>query len=134
MTVEELLQDWPQDQAAMKEALLELKKTAEALPGIKTEFVPRPGVSYSLRYFADPPAKPERPLFAMVDVVDYDTGYFLSVCFYAELISDPDELGDIIPEGLLGEDGYCFDLDEPDPGMTAYLAARITQAHGAAKA
>jgi hypothetical protein len=38
----------------------------------------------------------------MVDVIDDDPEVrWLSVCFYGEMITDPDEAGELIPEGLL---------------------------------
>ena len=69
----------------------------------------------------------------MVDVVDDDPAdRWLSVCFYGDMITDPDEEGDLIPEGLLGQDGYCFDADDPDPDKAEYLAARIGEAYTSA--
>jgi hypothetical protein len=66
----------------------------------------------------------------MVDVIDDDPKErWLSICFYGELITDPDEAGELIPEGLLGEDGYCFDLYEYDTDEINYLKQRLTQAH-----
>ena len=52
----------------------------------------------------------------------------LSVCFYADMIQDPDELGDFVPGGLLGEDACCFNLDENDEAMRDYIRARIVEA------
>ena len=44
------------------------------------------------------------------------------------MIQDPDELGDYVPAGLMGEDACCFNLDEDDDAMRAYIADRITEA------
>ena len=44
------------------------------------------------------------------------------------MITDPDEKGDLIPEGLLGEDGYCFDMDEYDMDEINYIKNRLSQA------
>jgi len=49
----------------------------------------------------------------MVDVIGYD----------------PDESGDHFPEGLLGEDGYCFDLYAYDTDEVEYMKQRLSQAH-----
>ena len=45
------------------------------------------------------------------------------------MIKDPEEEGDLVPEGLLGEDGYCFDLIENDESMISYIGQRIDEAH-----
>ncbi len=67
----------------------------------------------------------------MVDIVDDDPGKrWLSVCFYGDSVTDPEEAGNLIPGGLLGEDGYCFDLYANDPETVAYLKKRIDEAHG----
>ena len=65
----------------------------------------------------------------MVDIIDDDPeNRWLSICFYAETITDPKEEDDIIPGGLLGEDGYCFDLFEEDNEMITYLKERMNEA------
>ena len=88
----------------------------------------RPGVSYSLR--AKHQHQTQRPLFAMVDIIDDDPDErWLSVCFFGEMISDPDELGDFVPEGLLGEDAHCFDIEEFDEDLMAYVTARLDEAY-----
>jgi hypothetical protein len=48
------------------------------------------------------------------------------------MISDPDEAGDFVPEGLLGEDAVCFDIEAYDPQRLAYVTARIDEACHAA--
>jgi len=69
-------------------------------------------------------------LFVMVDIVDDDPeNRWLSVCFYGDMITDPNEEGDLVPEGLLGEDGYCFDLCEYDEAAISYLEQRIDEAY-----
>ena len=57
---------------------------------------------------------------------------WLSVCFFGDMITDPEEKGDLIPGGLLGEDGYCFDITEPDDKLAAYVEARIEEAYHSA--
>ncbi len=96
-----------------------------ALPGTEVEFHARPGVTYSLR--AVHPAQ-ARPLYAMVDVID-DEPRWLSVCFYREMVTDPGERGEMVPGGLLGEDGLCFTAEDATGTVLNYLKERIRQAH-----
>jgi len=129
-----LLESWPSQQQGLKEALLTLQQTATSLPDCTQELVSRPGVSHSLRFSLEPrPDGRKRPLFCLLDVVPLEGEYFLSVCFYQEEINDPQELGNAIPQGLFGETGYCFDLDDDDPALVAYLQERIREAHAAAR-
>jgi len=99
--------------------------SVEAKGGIELSFVPRPGATYSLRGRHTAPGA--RPVFVLVDVVDDASGRWLSVCFYADAVSDPEELGNLVPKGLLGDDGYCFDLENPSPGTLDYLLDRIRE-------
>ena len=91
----------------------------------------RPGVSYSLR--AANAKNDERPLFVLVDVVDDEPeARWLSVCFYADMVNDPDELGDFVPSGLMGKDACCLNLEEDDPAMRDYILARLGEAAASA--
>jgi len=66
----------------------------------------------------------------MIDVIDDDPNErWLSVCFYGDMVQDPDELGDLIPGGLLGSDGYCFDISEADDRLASYVSQRIQEAY-----
>lgn len=131
--LELFLQQWPAAQAGLKRALTTLRAWAEALPGATLAFVARPGVSHSLRFDLDPkPAGRQRPVFFLVDVVASAGELFLSVCFYEDETSDPDELGNAIPQGLFMETGYCFDVDDYDEAQLTYLHARLQEAHAAA--
>ncbi len=56
-----------------------------------------------------------------MDIVEDIEGRWLSVCFYADTVADPDEKGNLVPKGLLGEDGYCFDVDGADLDLEEYL-------------
>ena len=133
VNLEEVLASWPVDQKELKQVFLELKAHAQALSDTAPSFVSRPGISHSLRFDLNPrPKDRKRPVFLLVDVISDAGQYFLSVCFYGDEITDPRELGDTIPDGLYGETGYCFDLEDKDPEMTAYLKERISQAHRAA--
>ncbi|MCG8470639.1 MAG: hypothetical protein MI742_02150 [Desulfobacterales bacterium] len=118
---------WNDSGSRMKEAFLLLKEHLENRGDITFDFNSRPGVSYSLR--AKHHNQTERDLFVMVDVIDDDPQErWLSVCFYGDMITDPDEEGDLIPDGLSGSDGYCFDMDEFDAAKVDYLKARFDEA------
>jgi hypothetical protein len=94
-------------------------------------FVARPGVSYSMRPVHE--SQTERDKFAIVDVIDDDPNErWLSVCFYEDMITDPYERGELIPGGLAGKDGYCFDLYENDKELALYLLDRLKEAGVAA--
>ena|GEM_PF-6416715 len=41
------------------------------------------------------------------------------------------ELGNLIPKGLLDEDGYCFDVDAYDEILLFYIGGRINEAYHA---
>lgn len=123
-----LLNDWKDNDNQTRKAFTELVDHVNSLSDISLEFVSRPGVSYSFR--PKHTAQTKRPLFAMVDVIDDDPDdRWLSVCFYADLVTDPQEEGDHVPEGLLGEDACCFDLYEYDEQEMANLKEKITEAH-----
>ena len=126
--IQDFIAAWQENDSKTRQAFTELFEHLQTLDNTELSFNARPGVSYSLR----PRRKDQksRSLFAMVDVIDDDPNErWLSVCFYGEMISDPDEMGDLIPEGLLGEDGYCFDLYEYDEDEIGYLKQRLSQAH-----
>lgn len=123
--LEEFIGNWSDSPERNKDAFLRLKSYLEALDGVRLEFIPRPGVTYSLR--ASHPNQRRRTLFVMVDVIE-DTPRWLSVCFYGEMITDPDEQGDFVPQGLLGEDAVCFDIDRYEDGILHYVQARLDEA------
>ncbi len=56
--------------------------------GILLDFIARPGVTYSLR--AVHAEQKEKDLFVMVDVIE-DVERWLSVCFFGNMITDPEE-------------------------------------------
>jgi hypothetical protein len=123
------LDDWTDTDKRNKEAFVRLKSHLDAQKGAHLEFIPRPGVTYSLR--AAHQDQKQRSLFAMVDVIE-DNPRWLSVCFYGDMVSDPDEKGDFVPQGLLGEDAICFDIDQYDDMQLQYVEARLDQAHQSA--
>lgn len=123
----EFLDDWKDDPLKAREAFTAFRDFLAARPGVSLDFNARPGVSYSLR--ARHEAQKGRELFVLVDVVDDEPeSRWLSVCFYADMVSDPEDRGDVVPEGLMDEDACCFNLDEDDPAMRAYIAARLSEA------
>lgn len=129
--MQQFLQDWQKDPLHTKAAFTEFWQYLSALPQVECSFKARPQVSYSLRAAL---AGSERPLFVLVDVVDdAPEARWLSVCFYADMITDPQELGDFVPEGLMGRDACCLNLEEDDPAMRAYILARLEEAAIAAK-
>ena len=69
----------------------------------------------------------DKSLFVMVDVIE-DQPRWLSVCFYAVMVSDPDEKGDWVPEGLMGEDAICFDMEEYSEVGISYIESRMDEA------
>ena len=126
--IQDFIEAWTDDEPAMKPVFVSLFQTLQDKTQAELEFHERPGISYSLRGLRND--RNGRPLFVMVDVIDDDPGQrWLSVCFYGEMIQDPDELGDLIPEGLLGADGYCFDISESDDQLVSYVKQRIDEAY-----
>jgi hypothetical protein len=122
-TLDEFLADW--EDSFARRSFERLRAALETMEGVNCSFNARPGVSYSLRPQKD---GQERPLFALVDVVDDPSGRWLSVCFYAEYVTDPDELGDFVPEGLMGEDAICFDVDEDAPESADFVLGKLREA------
>lgn len=121
------LNGWPDSSQNCKNVFIELLECLLAQEGTGLEFYARPGVTYSLRAVHP---RQIRPLHALVDVID-DEPRWLSVCFYLEMVTDPDEWGDIVPGGLLGEDGLCFDMEDATAEQLDYLKTRMGQAHDA---
>ena len=120
------ISEWTETEEGNKKAFQRLRSYLESKPETRLEFQPRPGVTYSLR--AAHPNQQERSLFVMVDVIE-DQPRWLSVCFYGDMITDPQEEGDYVPEGLLGEDAVCFDIDAYDDNSLTYVEARLDEAH-----
>jgi hypothetical protein len=129
--IEAFLDRWTEDTLETKPVFLALLQMGLSLPGVRFEFQQRPGVSHSLRLMHED--QTDRPLFAMIDVIDDDPSQrWLSVCFYGDMIQDPEQMGDLIPEGLLGSDGYCFDITGSDASIRDYVGQRILEACDAA--
>lgn len=124
--IEKFLSSWSEDSENIRTGFADLKNQLVGYGDVNLEFNERKGVSYSLR--AAHSNMNERPLFVMVDVID-DNPRWLSVCFYAEMASDPESLGDVVPGGLLGEDGLCFDMDVYSEEIVEYLKKRVEEAY-----
>jgi hypothetical protein len=116
---------WPDSPDGCRHVFATLYRYLGALQAGIIEFHPRPPVTYSLR--GVPAQDSPHPLFVMVDVIE-DTPRWLSVCFYEQMVRDPEGRGDRVPGGLLGEDGLCFDIDSFDEALIDYLKERISEA------
>ena len=127
-TVQAFIDSWTEDPLNTKPIFMSLLNELTGKANAVVEFHQRPCISHSLRgLFSN---GQDRPLFVMIDVIDDDPkARWLSVCFYGDMIDDPDEMGDLIPGGLLGADGHCFDISEADEPLTQYVRMRIQQAY-----
>ena len=119
------IEEWKETPEKNKETFLHFKKHLAVQEAVTLEFISRPGVTYSLRAFHA--HQKDNGLFVMVDVIE-DNPRWLSVCFYAKMITDPEEKGDFVPEGLLGDDAVCFDIEERDEALIRYVEMRIDEA------
>lgn len=127
MTVDEFVAGWEENSVDAKQFFLSLKKLIEGHDDVECSFTARPGVSFSLR--PKRAQQKDRGFFAIVDVIDDEPDdRWLSVCFYADLITDPEEKGSLIPGGLAEGDGYCFDVFTFEEEDLAYVSARIKEA------
>jgi hypothetical protein len=119
------IEEWKETPEKNREVFLYFRKYLGKKEGATLEFISRPGVTYSLR--AVHAAQKKKGLFVMIDVIEDDPRW-LSVCFYGEMITDPGEKGDFVPEGLLGEDAVCFDIEERDEELIRYIEIRLDEA------
>ena len=120
------IEEWKETPEKNKAAFLHFREYLAGKEGVRLEFIPRTGVTYSLR--AAHTARKKRELFVMVDVIE-DNPRWLSVCFYNEMITDPDEKGNYVPKGLLREDAVCFDIEERDEELIRYIEIRLDEAY-----
>ena len=126
--IKTFIDGWKDSPQQIRDSFVRLKDHLDAKDSLLYTFKARPGVSYSLR--AKHTLQQTRELFVIMDVIDDDPdNRWLSVCFYPDMITDPEKRGNIIPLGLLGEDGYCFDYDEWDKEFLEYLKKRLDEAH-----
>ncbi len=119
------INEWDEDSDSARQSFIFFKNHLNNNDGVRLEFMARPGITSSLRAVHN--NQKTRKLFVMVDVIE-DNSRWLSVCFYADMISDPQEKGDWVPGGLLGEDAICFDLEEPGEQLISYLIERLDEA------
>lgn len=119
------IEAWKETDEKNRSVFLHFKEYLSQKEGVALDYIARPGLTYSLR--AVHQNQKEKELFVMVDVIE-DHPRWLSICFYGEMIKDPEEKGDFVPEGLLGEDAVCFDLEEKDDALIGYVETRIDEA------
>ena len=123
----DFVNSWQEVRPAVKGCFERLVELVKGLEGVDCTFISRPGISYSLR--PRHRLQQERDFFMILDVIDDEPdARWLSVCFYSDLISDVEERGEVIPGGLAGSDGYCFNLFEADKEMADYLEKRCIEA------
>lgn len=126
MELDTFIEEWTEDPAGAKEIFVGFRDQLASLDNVEIQFNARPGISYSMRGVKT--TQDRRPVFVLADVIDDDPAdRWLSVCFYGDSITDPDELGDMVPGGLLGEDGHCFDVEDADAAK--YVAERIAEGY-----
>ena len=129
---ERFFSQWTHDPNRIKKALTNIIESLQKNRDTILKFYTRPGISYSLRASVKAVACQHRPYYAVIDIVEeVDGDKWLSVCFYADTITDPEQLGNLIPKGLLNEDGYCFDVDTYDEALLSYVGGRIAEAYHA---
>ncbi|MDW7771481.1 MAG: hypothetical protein SCH71_01185 [Desulfobulbaceae bacterium] len=119
------IEEWQETPEKNREVFLHFLEYLGKKEGVTLEFISRPGVTYSLRAVHD--AQKKRGLFVMVDVIE-DTPRWLSICFYGEMITDPEKKGGFVPQGLLGEDAVCFDIEKWDEELNRYVEIRLDEA------
>ena len=123
--LESFLGQWPETSDKNKSVFVHFKNYLSEKEGVTLDFLSRPGVTYSLR--ATHCNQKDKDLFVMVDVIE-DTPRWLSICFYSAMVTDPEERGDWVPGGLLGEDAICFDIEEMDAARIKYIENRLEEA------
>ena len=122
----EFLDGWKIDPQNAKAAFTAYMDFVAAHSGMSFTFKARPGVSYSLR--ARHAAQTKRELFVLLDVVDDEPdNRWLSVCFYNNMVTDAEDKGDFVPDGLMDEDARCFNLENDDAHMRDYIMARLAE-------
>lgn len=122
--LEAFISEW--ENCHSKAAFLTFRQALESVGGAVLSFKARPGITYSLR--GSHPSH-QRELFVLIDVIDDDPELrWLSVCFYEDMVTDRGNQGDWVPQGILGEDARCFNVDEADEELVRYVAERIREA------
>ncbi len=128
--IETFLANWPGTHQPLRDVFRLFYQELSAMAGVTLSFTARPGVSYSLRPRRG--RRDGREFFAIIDVIDDEPeARWLSVCFYQDMITDPEGRGQSIPGGLAGGDGYCFDIYDDSADLTDYLVTRLREAGAA---
>ena len=131
--IESFLESWEGESQPMRDWYRLFYRELSAMEGVALTFVARPGVSYSIRPMHK--NQTNRDKFAIVDVIDDDPSErWLSVCFYEDMITDPNQQGELIPGGLSGSDGYCFDMYDNKEELGRNILDRIKEAGATAVA
>lgn len=129
--LDEFIHNWVDSDTRTKKAFSRLMDYLLKQQENVLSFHPRPGVTYSLR--AKHKDQRKREIYTMVDIIDDDPSErWLSVCFYGDLITDPEQRGDFVPDGLLGEDAICFDVEQFDDNLLDYIEQRFDESHDSA--
>jgi len=119
------IEQWQETPEKNREVFLHFREHLSSKEGVSLEFVSRPHITYSLR--AVHAARKKRGLIVLIDVIE-DSPRWLSICFYAKKITDPENRGTFVPGGLLGEDAVCFDIEKRDEELIRYLEIRLDEA------
>ena len=123
------LKGWDNDTHGVKAAFLRLLLKLTSMENSHLTFKSRPGISHSLRASIRLTDHKRDRICTLIDIIDDDPlSRWLSVCFYEDAITDDQGSGNLIPKGILGEDGYCFDLFEYDEELLVYLEGKIDEA------
>lgn len=124
-----MMAGWGGDEGEVLSAFERLLEHILRKNGALLDLKARSGVSFSLRAMNRFCSERKRPLVMLVDIVlDQSSGRWLSVCFYADEVSDEEERGNLVPKGLLDEDGYCFDIESFEDDFLCYVEGRIDEA------
>ena len=125
----DILQNWKNNTRGVKAAFLRMLEKLTSVENSHLTFKSRPGISHSLRTSIRLPDHKRDRICTLIDIIDDDPrSRWLSVCFYEDAITDDKGLGNLIPKGILGENGYCFDLFEYDEELLVYLESKIDEA------
>ncbi len=132
--IESFVAGWQVDGLRTRDAFVHFNELLMKNDHSLISFHARPGITCSLRAHIAA-GEGQGPLYVMVDVIDDEPEQrWLSVCFYGDRISDPDQRGDFVPGGLLGQDAVCFDYDADNAELLSYIASRIAESYGSSLA
>lgn len=125
--IKNFIEGWGNESPKVKSMAKSMCDCLCNVPNLEFAYRGRPGISHSLRI--GPGSDPDRPFFALIDVIDDEPeARWLSICMYADLVDDPKDLADPIPGGLDGNDAMCFDLDEDAEDTITYVLDVLVKA------